>query len=311
MEAHMESVEGSFVRRGRGFNKTEVAFDPVPPRREVAFDTSSLSELVEPGFVEEVCAIVRERDLHVLVPLPAIAELADDDDQRARRSRLETLWGMMDLLGSRARVGADTVPLLRVERWSDRSPASALLPPWRVPALRALEAHQGSRPAWVAPYLNKEWTVDLDRRAESAFDERELDPSPNDTDTMMLDLRGAVLTSDPSSFALPFVVRNDARYQKRVARSPERYPATLLAAGLAQLHALSALFARVGYGRWTSVLKRPRRGDWVDMRIAIGAACADVLVTDDDVLRARVNHLRKHLGTRPEAMTLRDWAFDM
>lgn len=285
-------------------------FDPRHPPGAVALDTSVLSLLDRPDVLDEMVGAVRSRGLVAIVPLAAILELSDSDHEAKRVPRMQAVWNFLDALGDRGVVGADMQPTMRAE-WAARRTSPPMFPRQQIAGLRELTIAPGPRPPIAAAYMNKEWTTNLDRGATRAFQEHEMTASLDDLDLQMRSFRASVLRPDPKSFALPFVTRHSSWARKQSARTPAHFPATVLAAGLAQLHAWAALFLRVGYGRWTHVLKGPRRGDWVDMRIANSAAYADVLVSDDEVQRARVNFVQRELGTRARAATFIDWIADV
>lgn len=286
----------------------EIEFAPPHFRTPlIALDTSALSALKEPSVFDEVYDAMKARRCAVIVPVMSLVECADSDDEPTRVPRMLAAWRFTDVLAEACAVGADMHMSLRAEWARAGRTAPALLHRGALPTLRERTTALGARPQVCKDYIRKGYTTSLDESAARAFEENGVDASIDDLDAHMGKFRENVLTPDPKSFALPFVTRTSSWARRQTARLPHRFPLTTTAAGLAQLHAWSALFRRVGYGPWADVLSAPRRGDWVDMGIAIAAARADVLITEDRILRKRVNFVADHLGTSLRAEALIDW----
>lgn len=281
---------------------------------DVAFDTTALSTLVAPEILARA-ANTFPISARLVVPHTALLELLDGRDEQRAIERLQALKELRRQLGTRMIVSANLDAILAREsrgpslfrcmaigQDDDGKGARFLLSPspFDIDRLRDLRRTLPSA-------LAKQWAVDTDR-----FARRDAYTLATGVDAKKLRQRlldrfsDSALSNDNPVF--DGIKKRYGDQSRAIRKSPGRFRTTVMYAAYSYRVIVGAIFADVG-GPPTD-LRGPRRGSWIDAKIAACAAYARVLVTDDDEQRAKVAHISKAFSFGMSAMTVDQWLSD-
>jgi hypothetical protein len=264
---------------------------------DVAIDTSSLSNVTEADLVQDLVSSVIRCRARLVISGEALAECLDSNEDGARR-RLSVVLRIADALGTRLLLADELGSIHRRER--QRAITSTPKLSGSHLALGFLRdsavAHDWSAiRASTSRYLHKGTSLDVDRAIRAV---EELTPQ------ILVAMIAHIRDHFWSSLFVQAVSEN-GRYAARMRACPGRYRSAITLAAYSFLNGLGA--ATPGHFGKGDLVQKPRWGNWVDARIAAAGAYCTVMVTDDRLMRNKVNFIGEHFGFRCRAIDLDSW----
>ena len=278
---------------------------------DIAIDNSSLSHL-DDAQADAVARAIEGRRARLVVPYPVTLEALYPGNEHARR-RVRVLARLRNQLGDRFVVSPDLRAMIERER---------KVRMWRTPRLddsdgEALnELLDGKdterRLVELAPLIEKRLAkqrlLDVDRGAVKDIRQRFRHLEAED-----VDIRLRLFKEEALSSALnPMVDMIHAPtqipvYEHLMRAGPKRYRTAVIWCGQIWVYMLGLILAGVRASAHTKLIKGAKWGDWTDARIAACASYARVLLSEDEVLRERLNYVALELGLVIRATTLAGW----
>jgi len=274
---------------------------------EVALDSSTLGRIVDEEKLDDFVGALPSGS-RIVLPEETLAEFLSVDSKwtGGRVRALGILWnrvGWRLVLASPIHVllarerGAPILQTPRVER------TSAILESLRKGSNDSPGDFQGLRRA-IAGRLQKEAHLELDASFKTT--PPMLDWTPN----LVNQAACSIASADGfwEGFFMQAVIPDDTN--RRAARAnPGQYRFAVTLAAYAFLNGLGTVAnaANCSFGPMSTVLRGPKRGDWVDARIAAASSYASVLLTEDDAMKRRVNHITSTFGFPLVVMSSTEW----
>lgn len=281
---------------------------------DIAIDNSALSNVL--GIETKEAALVRRLKRatgdRLLISLEALGESLSQLQLEAVQRRALAIDRLFTRLGDAVALTPGGMELIYDYEWKSLglkqvqalppSEQESILSHLRSPSF--LQDH-GPVATRLRAGLRKDAADAMDRSAKTAF-ARLLSYQPTQANLMMAmdTLPKRVLA--PGAHFLTLVAR-DERHAELIRNKPFEYRAAVTLIGYSELNALGSLFASIGHGRYHTVLRASRRGEWVDACIGSASAYADVLVTDDRVMIAKTNYIADALQLRTRAIGLEEY----
>lgn len=274
---------------------------------DAIIDNSALSNWAASSLKVDVIRRAVATGQCIGLPFATLSEAMDTSDHDRIQARFDLIVAIGDALAERFFV----VPVVRTIVERERRMRLNSTP--RMERSKTLRIIQGLRDRswWSQRHaVGRQQVQDLYRKDEKLARDKELAkmlrPEMARKHSMLPTLVEA-FRDDDNFWRVVFPVRltENGRYMPRIRQHPARYAAAIMFGAYGWLLMLGRMFTN--YQRYEVLLSRPDRGDTADHEIAVSAAHARWLVTDDDGLRERVNHVAKLFKIKIRAIRSQEW----
>lgn len=275
---------------------------------DVAIDSSSLFEMDERKADLLVDRILRQR-ARLVVPYPVLLETLDAERTKASH-RLNVLRGIRERLPKRFLVSPDLSEFIeqecRTRLWStpkyDARDAGALED---LLNNSDLDSNLDRLRPLIAARMNKDALYSHSREVLPRLRGNFSALNRNDALERLEKIR-AEAVSPAFHPMVDLLQRKLSRPNLSVSmdRWPNRHRVAVLWCSFVWLIPMGLIFAGVRGEEHSGVLDGPRRGDWIDARVAACSAYSEILLTEDKPMTAKLLQVSRAFGYRIKAMNL-------
>lgn len=273
---------------------------------DIAVDSSSLMLVADSGRLSELIDRLPE-DARLVLPAETTAEFLSVGDRwiGARVDALVRIWQKLRyrlVLAARLQyfLSAETRESLAT---TPRVPGTAAIIESLAFAVRTGGDFSVMRAA-IDDELKKDEHLNLDRSFSSA-------PAMIEWTPELVSAAAKFMSSEDGFWDGFFMnrVAHDEKHRNDMRAHPLRYRFAVTLAAYEFLNGLGTVAnaAKCSFGALASVLRSPRRGDWVDARIAAASSYCDVILTDDRGMKSKVEYISRAFSFPLKAVVFDEW----